>query len=255
MKDPKSILITGASSGIGEALALSYAAPSVVLSLTGRDRKRLQLVAKTCKTKGAQVLAKVVDVRDAKAMAVFFAAAERVKPLDLVIANAGVGVQKEDFHSAWEAATFTHAVNVLGVLNTIHPVLPLMKKRKRGQIAIMASLAGLMGLPSSPMYSASKNAVRAYGEALRPLYAAHGIEINVICPGWVRSRITDRNRYKMPFFMETGDAVRLIRRGLERNKGRIVFPWPLAAAMRMMTLLPISWSLALLGHVTMRGRA
>lgn len=255
MKHPTSILITGASSGIGEALALSYAAPSVVLSLTGRDRRRLQRVAKACKAKGAHVLAQVVDVRDAKAMAAFVSKAERVKPLDLVIANAGVGVQKGDFESAWEAATFTHEVNVLGVLNTIHPALPLMKKRKRGQIALMASLAGLMGLPSSPMYSASKNAVRAYGEALRPLQAVHGIEVNVICPGWVRSRITDRNRYKMPFFMETADAVRVIRRGLEKNKGRIVFPRPLAVAMRVMTLLPISWSSAILGHVTMRGRS
>ncbi|HXV73482.1 MAG TPA: SDR family NAD(P)-dependent oxidoreductase [Sphingomonadales bacterium] len=255
MKNPKSILITGASSGIGEGLALAYAARGVTLALTGRDRRRLTSVAKACSARGAKVLVRQLDVRNAKAVAAFIKAADRKAPLELVIANAGVGVQKEDFKTMLEAATFTNAVNVVGVFNTVHPAFDAMKKRGRGQVAIMASLAGLIGLPSSPVYSASKNAVRAYGEALRPLYAAQGIQVNVICPGWVRSRITDRNRYSMPFFMEVDKAVPIIVRGLARNKGRIMFPWPLAAMVRLMMLLPISWASAILGRVTMRGRA
>ena len=122
-------------------------------------------------------------------------------------------------------------------------------------IAIVSSLAGYLGLPGSPMYSASKNAVRAYGEALRPAYALKGIEINVICPGWVRSRITDRNQYQMPFFMEVDKAAGIIVKGLAKNKGRIAFPWPMVAVMKIMTILPISWALKILGRVTMKGRS
>jgi len=255
MKNPKSILITGASSGIGEGLALSYAAPGVSLALSGRDKKRLMAVAKGCCARGARVFPKILDVRNAKAVAAWIKTADRKAPLDLVIANAGVGVQQEDFKTALEAATFINAINVVGVYNTIHPALDVMKKRGRGQVAIMASLAGLIALPSSPVYSASKHAVRAYGEALRPIYAEKGIEISVICPGWVRSRITERNRYPMPFFMEPEKAVRIIRRGLEQNTGRIAFPWPLAALVRLMTILPVSWASAILARITMQGRA
>ena len=254
MKNPKSILITGASSGIGEGLALSYAAPGATLALSGRDRKRLTAVAKACRAKGARVFPKLLDIRNAKPVAAWVRAADRKAPLDLVIANAGVGLQRDDFKTMLEAATFTNAVNVIGVFNTIHPALDLMEKRGRGQVAIMASLAGLLALPSSPVYSASKHAVRAYGEALRPLYARKGIEINVICPGWVRSRLTERNRYPMPFFMETGKAVRVIRKGLERNTCRIAFPWPLAAMVRFMNALPAAWTSAILGRVVLRGR-
>jgi short-subunit dehydrogenase len=255
MKNPRHILITGGSSGIGEGLALSYAAPGVTLALSGRNAKRLAEVAKACRAKGATVWPKLIDVRNAKTMERWIKAVDRKAPLELVIANAGVGVQQEDFKTMLEAATFTNAVNVVGVFNTVHPALDAMKKRGRGQVAIMASLAGLIGLPSSPVYSASKNAVRAYGEALRPVFARKGIAINVVCPGWVRSRITERNRYRMPFFMERDDAVTKIRSGLEKNRGRIAFPWPMVAVLKIINMLPNRLALAILGRVTMRGRA
>ena len=90
---------------------------------------------------------------------------------------------------------------------------------------------------------------------LRPAYALKGIEINVICPGWVKSRLTDRNQYKMPFFMDVDKAAGIIVRGLAKNKGRIAFPWPMVALIKFMTILPISWALKILGRVTMRGRS
>jgi len=255
MKNPKNILITGASSGIGEELARQYAAPGVTLAISGRNKARLDEVSRALKDKGARVFAKVIDVSSETAMAAWIADIDKKAPLDLVIANAGVGVQQGDFGSLQEAAVFTNKINVLGVFNTLHPALEWMKKRGRGQIAIVASLAGVVSLPGSPIYSSSKNAVRAYGEALRPSMAKQGVEINVICPGWVRSRITDRNQYRMPFFMEVDKAARIIIRGLAKNKARIAFPWPMVALLKIMNVLPTAWALAILGKITLKGRS
>ena len=255
MKDPKNILITGASSGIGQEVALLYAKEGINLVITGRNKERLFATAKTLEEKGAGVIARVLDVTDQKAMAAFIAEVDKKTPLDLVIANAGIGVQSGDFKTLDEAAKATFEVNVFGVFNTVHPALAVMKERGRGQIALLSSLAGYIGLPSSPIYSASKNAVRAYGESLRAIHAPRGVEVNVICPGWVRSRITDRNQYQMPFFMEAPKAAKIIVKGLAKNKGRIAFPWPMVALIKFMTILPISWALKILGRVTMRGRS
>lgn len=255
MKDPKNILITGASSGIGEAVANLYAAPGVTLAISGRNRERLDTVAKSLKAKGAAVFAKIIDVTDSAAMERWIKEVDKKDPLDLVIANAGVGVQDGDFKTQNEAAHYTLNINVGGVYNTVHPALDLMANRGRGQVAIVSSLAGYIGLPGSPIYSASKNAVRAYGEALRPSWAKKGIEVNVICPGWVRSRITDRNQYKMPFFMEADRAARIIVKGLAKNKARISFPWQTTLLLKILTALPISWSSKILGQITMKGRS
>ncbi len=254
MKNPKNILLTGASSGIGEELVKQYARTGVTLAITGRNKKRLEATKKALEEKGAGVIARVLDVTDQAAMEKFIREVDKKAPLDLVIANAGVGVQGSDFKTVDEAAKFTITVNVFGVFNTIHPALDIFKQRGRGQIAIVSSLAGYIGLPGSPIYSASKNAVRAYGEAMRAVYRDKGIEINVICPGWVRSRITDRNQYSMPFFMEVDRAARIIIQGLAKNKGRISFPLPMVALFKTMNILPISWALRILGRVAMRGR-
>lgn len=255
MKQPKNILITGATSGIGKALALDYAKESVTLAITGRNKARLDDVTKKLEARGATGFAKALDVTDEAGMREWIEYVDAKAPLDLVIANAGVGVQGGDFKTVHEAAKFTNEVNVIGVFNTIHPALKLFKQRGRGQVAIVASMAGLIGLPGSPIYSASKNAVRAYGEALRAVYKARGIEVNVICPGWVRSRITDRNEYQMPFLMEVEKASKIIRRGLAKNRGRIAFPWQMVAMMKFVNILPHSWGMEILSRITMRGRA
>lgn len=216
MKNPKSILITGASSGIGKALATEYATNGTILYLSGRNKDRLHDIKNECENKGAKVHAKVIDVIDKVAMEVWIS---NLTSLDLAIANAGIssgvgGNIREIFKT-----------NVDGVFNTVEPALKIMKNQGYGQIAIVSSIAGFRGLPSSPAYSASKSAVKAYGEALRGQYYGQNIEINVICPGFVRSHITDQNNFKMPFFMEADKAAKIIRKGLERNKGLIIFPW------------------------------
>ncbi|HYG85874.1 MAG TPA: SDR family NAD(P)-dependent oxidoreductase [Azospirillum sp.] len=235
---PRSVVITGASSGIGEALALAYAVPGVTLGLTGRDAARLEAVAMRCRARGALVEAGVVDAADRAAMAGWLAAFDAAHPVDLVIANAGISAGTGLDGETEEQARRIFAVNLDGVLNTVYPAIAAMRQRGRGQIALMASLAGFRGIPGAPAYCASKAAVRVLGESLRGELVGQGIGVSVICPGFVKSRMTARNPFPMPFLMESDRAAELIKRDLARNKGRIAFPWPMAAAVWLLTALP-----------------
>lgn len=232
MKNPHHILITGGSSGIGEALALYYAAPGVTLYLSGRNAERLNAVAAAARARGADVHEAVINVTEREKMAQWIEAADAAHPLDLVFANAGISggtgggaggpMQCEPLSQA--RAIFD--VNLGGVLNTIEPVLPRMIDRGQGQIAIISSLAAYRGWPGAPAYSASKGAVRFYGEALRGALHHSGVKINVICPGFVVSRMTDVNRFPMPFLMTAARAAKIIANGLAKDKSRIAFPLP-----------------------------
>lgn len=238
MRTPRSILITGASSGIGEALALRYAGPGVALALTGRDARRLELVAEACRSKGAAVLADTVDTTDAAGMQGFIDAAEASAPLELVIANAGISAGTGFAGESAEQARRVFAVNLDGVLNTALPALDHLRKRRRGQIALMSSLASFRGFPGAPAYCASKAAVRIWGEGLRPVLAAEGIAVSVICPGFVTSRMTEGNRFPMPFLMDQTRAARIIAEGLAAGRARIAFPLPMRMASWMLAALP-----------------
>ena len=226
---PNSILITGASSGIGEALALEYAEEGRSLWLSGRDGARLDAVTAACRAKGAEVDAHVVDVTDRTEMEHWLAFAEERAPLDLVVANAGISGGTSGTPGKGEGASQTRRIfeiNVDGVLNTVLPAVAAMQRHGGGQIALMSSVASFRGFPGAPAYCASKAAVRAYGEALRGALAPANIRVSVICPGFVRSRMTDANKFHMPFLMDADRAARIIRHGLARNKARIAFPFP-----------------------------
>lgn len=235
---PHSIMITGASSGIGEALALYYAAPGVTLFLSGRNDERLRAAAEACRQRGAMVEAQIVDVSQQGAMQDWINFANQKAPLDLVIANAGISGGTGDGGEDAAQVRQIFDVNVNGVLNTVLPCLPLMMARGRGQIALMSSLASFSGWPGAPAYGASKGAVRLYGEGLRGAVAGSGVRINVICPGFVESRMTAVNDYAMPFLIDSPKAARIIARGLLQNRGRVAFPWPSYAIAVFVTLLP-----------------
>ena len=242
MKDPKSIVITGGSSGIGAALAGAYAAPGVFLALTGRNPERLEQVAERCRAAGAEVVTAVVDVRDSEGFAEWLAAQDRARPLELAIANAGISAGTGSFGETAEQVREILSVNVDGVVNTALAAAELMRPRRRGQIAIMSSLAAFRGFPGAPAYCGSKAAVRVWGEALRGMLHSEGLGVTVICPGYVKSRMTAVNDFPMPFLMEAERAAGIIRRGLAANKARIVFPRRLFAAVWLLGLLPPGWT-------------
>lgn len=244
MHDPATILITGASSGIGAELAKQYAAPGRRLILSGREASRLESVSEICTGAGATVQTRIVDVTDRTAMAAWITEMDSQAPIDLVIANAGIsaGTGGTSGEPA-EQARAIFATNVDGVLNTVHPALARMQARKtkpRGQIAIMSSLASFRGFGGAPAYCASKAAVRTYGESLRNSLAGQGIGVSTICPGFIRSPMTDVNSFAMPFLMDVDRAASIIRRGLARNVGRIAFPWPMYALVWLLSALPPS---------------
>ncbi len=242
MQEPRSIVITGASSGIGEALARHYAASDVALALTGRDAARLAAVADACRERGADVRSRLVDTTDREAMAAWLAEIDAAKPIDLLIANAGIsGGTGGTGEALGESAGQTRrifAVNLDGVLNSVLPVLPPMRARRRGQIALMSSLAAFRGFPGAPAYCASKAAVRVWGEALRGELQADGVEVSVICPGFVVSRMTAVNRFRMPLLMSAERAAAVIARGLARNRARIAFPLPMYVGSWLLGALP-----------------
>jgi short-subunit dehydrogenase len=258
MRDPRSILITGASSGLGAALARVYAGRGVRLALTGRDRNRLALVADGCRLLGAAVESAPIDVTEADKLARWMAEMDETHPLDLVIANAGIsggsggakgGRGAGERGETGEQVRRIFAVNIDGVLNTVMPAIALMRSRGRGQIALMSSLAGFRGLPSSPAYSASKAAVRVHGEALRGLLRRDGIEVSVICPGYVRTPMTRRNNFPMPFLMDAERAAVIMKRGLARGRARIAYPWPMYALVWLLQALPPGWLDPILGRL------
>lgn len=239
--DPTTIVITGASGGIGAALARAYARPGRRLGLTGRDEARLTATAEACRAAGAEVLSATLDVRDADAVAAFLARVDAGGPLDVVIANAGVssGMGQGGACEDWAAARRTLSINLDGTLNTVQPAVDLMRARRHGgQIAVIGSLAAWRGLPSCPAYSASKAAIEAYAEGLRGMLRPEGIAVCVVSPGYVTSPMSARVEGAKPLLMDGDRAAALIRDGLARNRGRISFPLPLAVGTRLLTLLP-----------------
>ena len=233
-----SIFITGASSGLGKALAEVYASADVCLFLCGRNKERLFETAANCKEKGAEVYTYLFDVTDAFAAQEAILNADATRPIDLLIANAGIsgGVLGEPEGGAQTRQIFN--TNIFGVVNSVLPALERMRKRKSGQIAIIASIAGYRGLPSAPAYSASKSCVKAWGEALRGWLRDEKIKVNVICPGFIKTPLTDANVFKMPFLMQPQKAARIIKKGLAKNKAIIAFPLPMAFGAWLMSALP-----------------
>jgi short-subunit dehydrogenase len=225
---PAHILVTGASSGIGAALALAYARPGAQLTLGGRNQERLSEIAARAEARGASVATIALDIRDRAAVADWAIAADDRLPLDLVIANAGISGGTHGGPESEEQTRAVFAVNLEGVLNTALPVIPRMIARQRGQIAIISSLAGHRGFPGAPAYSGSKAAVKVWGEALRGDLAIHGVKVNVVLPGFIKSPMTDVNRFPMPFLMSAEKAAAIIRRGLAADRARIAFPFPTA---------------------------
>jgi NADP-dependent 3-hydroxy acid dehydrogenase YdfG len=236
-----SILITGAAGGIGAAVAKAYAAPGVHLFLGDIQAENLETLVSQCRTLGAQTWGTLVDVTHREAMAAWITEADRIRPLDLVIALAGISRGTFSREESPAEIREVFAVNLEGMLNTIEPVLPLFRQREKGQIVLTSSLAGCRGFPVAPSYCATKAAIRVYGEGLRARLLRENIIVSVINPGFVKSPMTDANPYFMPFRLSAERAAGLIKKGIAQKKARIRFPVPLVAGAYFLSLLPPSW--------------
>jgi len=229
-------LITGASSGIGAALARELGRRGWAVALLARRQELVDALAAEL----PQGVGIACDVTDSGAVheAVRMAAERLGGPIDLAVANAGVGI-------AFPATKFNLAdaermitVNVLGMIYLFDAVIPGMVERRSGQFAGIASIAGLRGVPASSVYSASKAAMQAFLEAVRVDLAPYGIAVTTVNPGFIATPMTEKNRFRMPFLMQVGEAASVIADGLERRARVVEFPRPMSLLMRAMRLLP-----------------
>ena len=250
--EPRHVVITGATAGLGRALALAYAAPGVVVGLIGRDAARLDEVAAACRARGAAVECGRVDVCDAEAMRTWLNAFDDTHPIDLLIANAGVASTLAHADD-WEELERTAVVvdtNLYGALHAVLPVIARMRARRRGHVAMISSLAALRGMAISPAYCASKAAIKAYGDSVRPVLARDGIRMSIVLPGFVKTAMSDVFPGDKPFMWSADRAAQHIRRRLHAGRAEIAFPGALAFGMRLLTLLPALLADAILGKLS-----
>jgi len=234
------ILITGASRGIGKALAKAYAGAGVVLGLIARDKDQLDGVTAECKKRGAMVIPACIDVRESSRLMQWITTFDEKYPVDLVVANAGV-TSFPGPSGELESIESTHHVlniNIYGVVDTIYPLLHKMQRRGRGQIGIVSSLAAYHGMAVTPSYCASKAAIKCYGEALRGWLRPFNVHVSVICPGYVRSNLSDGFPGPRVFLISSDKAASLIQKGLAKKKGCIAFPTLLHFGMKLLSFLP-----------------
>lgn len=231
------VFITGASTGIGAELARYYAARGAIVGLTARRGAALQNLQQSLNP-APNIYS--VDVRDADGMkraADDFIAAHGVP--DIVIANAGISIGALTEH-AEDLPVFKEVmdINVLGVIHTFHPFITAMRERGAGTLVGICSIAGFRGLPGAGAYSASKAAAITYCESLRTELQGSGVAVVTICPGFIRTDLTAKNPYPMPFLLDAPEAVRRFARVIDARKSFAIVPWQMAILGRVLHVLP-----------------
>lgn len=234
------IFLTGASSGIGEGLALALAKLGATVGLLARRDELLKEIAERCEGFGGIARAFTADVTDAEAVK---HAADQLRRefghIDILIANAGIGGNNAETRSLRpEAVKQVIDINLLGAVNSVHAVLPQMLERGSGQLVAISSLAGFRGLPKSAAYSASKAGMTAFFESVRLDVQHKGVDVTIIQPGFIRTPLTSGRANKMPFLMELEDAIPLFIRAIEKRKKFAAFPWQLATIVRAGRMFP-----------------
>jgi short-subunit dehydrogenase len=236
----KNILITGASSGLGEALARSYAASGIHLCLTGRNTDRLAAITRFCEQQGATVSAMSIDIQERERLSDWILDIDQRTPLDLIIANAGVMhvSRPESPQGTPEQIEEILAVNFTGVITTVNPILARMAQRGVGSVAIISSLSAYRGLPLFPAYAASKAAIKSYYEALRGVYHRQGVCITVVCPSYISTAMTSNLRTGGFKQMDVRDAAAKIKQGLDKHKPLITFPFHHSLGLQLLRFIP-----------------
>ena len=246
LRDGARVWVTGASSGIGAALVHELAARGCRVAASARRAEKLQELAAAAP---GEVIAVPADVTDREAMmAAAEAVRERFGAIDLAILNAANWDQFSV--ESWDTDVIRRHfdTNVLGMVHGIEAVLADMRRRRSGAIAGMASVAGYRGLPRSEAYGATKAAEINMLESLRIDLRPLGIAVHTICPGFVRTDLTAKNTFPMPFMLEPDDAARRIVRGIEKGKAEVVFPLPMLVLMKTARIVPVRlWAEAFRG--------
>ncbi|MFL5341766.1 MAG: SDR family NAD(P)-dependent oxidoreductase [Gemmataceae bacterium] len=240
----KVAVLTGASSGIGAALAKELARDGYALGLVARRREALEALAGEIRTAGGVAEVEPADVADRPAaLEAIHKLAGRLGPVDLLVANAGLGIPTHLEPMNTEEVEQMFRVNVFGVMHAIEAVLPEMLKRGRGHLAAVSSLAAYKGFPGQAGYCASKAAVMVYMEALRLQLRDRGIAVTTILPGFVKTPMTASHPFKMPFLLEPDEAARRVARALRRRKKVYHFPWATERLVKFTYWLP-DWVMA-----------
>ncbi|WP_432697884.1 SDR family NAD(P)-dependent oxidoreductase [Marinobacterium sp. YM272] len=252
-KAPAHILITGATGAIGSALALEYASPGVLLSLQGRNAQQLEQVAERCRTAGAQVTTYVIDLCDRESLREWVDELVVGEVPDLVFANAGMNINTglDNAGESWEATEQLLELNIRSTFYLTHLMAKAMRVKGQGQLVLLSSLAAWFGLPVTPAYSASKAAVKAYGEGLRGWLSGSGVSVTVVMPGYVSSAMCDAMPGPKPFLWRADRAAGYIRSRVARRRGRVSFPFPLNFGTWWLAVLPAGLShriLRLMGY-------
>jgi short-subunit dehydrogenase len=235
----KVVFLTGASSGIGRALAVELARKGVRLGLLARRAELLMETVAEVERAGGEALALPADVRDPEQVT---RAVERVRDrwgrVDVLIANAGMSTTTAGTDLRAAEASDVISINVIGVVNCVAAVLPEMVARKSGHLVAISSLAAYRGMPKSGAYSASKAAVSTLFESLRLDLRRSDVDVTVIHPGFIRTPMTEGRKKKLPFLLEVDDAARRIVRAIERRARTYAFPWQLAGIVGLIRRLP-----------------
>ena len=235
------VFLTGASSGIGEALALALAKQGAVLGLVARREEMLRDLADRCQALGGTARVFAADVTDSGAIQ---AAADAFRAefghIDILIANAGIGGNNAETRALKpDAVKRVIDINLLGAVNSVHAVLPQMLEQGSGHLVAVSSLAGFRGLPKSAAYSASKAGMTAFFESVRLDVQHKGVDVTIIQPGFIKTPLTSGRSAKMPYLMELEDAIPLFIRAIEKKKKFAAFPWQLATLVRAARIFPV----------------
>jgi NAD(P)-dependent dehydrogenase (short-subunit alcohol dehydrogenase family) len=236
----KVVFLTGASSGIGEALAIDLSKQGAILGLLARREELLRDLTDKCKATDAQARYFACDITDEIAVR---NAAETLRAefgkIDVLIANAGIGGASKLAENL-TSADFRRVIetNLIGAVNSVSAVLPQMIERGSGHLVAVSSLAGFRGLPKSAAYSASKAGMTAYFESVRLDVQNRGVAVTIIQPGFIKTPLTSGRANKMPFLMELDDAIPLFLRAVEKKKKFAAFPWQLATIVRAGQIFP-----------------
>ena len=229
------ILITGASSGLGEELARQYATPENELILLARREDRLYKLRSELFEKARSVDVVIADVTE------FEKLQEKIRligAVDMVILNAGISLGHSSEITPIKEFKKLYDVNVLSNHAILEVLLPLFKAQKSGKIVFISSLASLFSMPSSKVYSSSKRALNAYAEGIRYKYKKEGIKVINILPGFIKSELTDKNEFDMPFLLSTQDGVKRIKKAIEKNRRIYAFPLRFYLIILLLNLLP-----------------